>query len=187
MGTFISSFKDAHEELLKAIHLDEFLLLFTQSEKRSNLLDAFLKEMSLFYRSVNWSEPFFYYLAAFHTMILLVILNVTVLRPCSVERLFVCSIFLLALAFSAVPLNRIGQKYGELLFRTSRVNYFDESGAFLAILYWAPLMIEVVWIELCIIARVCMEIVRLNQQHITSQARNTAQSNEVKSKNIQKS
>ncbi|CCW68442.1 unnamed protein product [Phytomonas sp. Hart1] len=187
MGTFISLFKDSHAELLKAIHWDDILLSFTQSEKSSSLWEGFLQEMNLFYHSVNWSEPFFAYLAVFHIVIIVFTVYKTIFRPYSLERLFAFSIFLLILAFGALPLNRIGRKYGKLIFRESGVNYFDESGIFLTLLYWVPLVFHVVWIEICIIVRASLEIARLKPKDISRQSKSIAESNKLRNRGIKRS
>lgn len=126
---------------MAATRWDELLNNFLPSFRRAPSLTLEARRQAwLFYHAVNWSEPFFKYLGVFHVN-MLVISIIATWGNASPERILCMVAVLLFFSFLAFPINSYGSAHAEEIFFEPGVNYFDENGLFIAVVYWLPLVL----------------------------------------------
>ncbi|ESL10913.1 hypothetical protein TRSC58_01346 [Trypanosoma rangeli SC58] len=132
---------DAHLEVLNATGWGALLdgLAVSWSEGGSGMLYFIYQQVSDFVAAVNWSEPFFTYLALFHLAVIVLVLALT--WHASVERIFVVDALVLLLGWCSSHINEFGRSHASAIFVEKGVNYFDRGGLFITVVYWCPLFI----------------------------------------------
>lgn len=136
----MDQWRSAHEELLKEFRWEIFISNISHSFLEApHIVPEFWRQVFLFYNAVNWREPFFTYLGAFHIFVYTVALFVcfvwrdyelVLLAASSTLVMFSCSVF-----FWLGWLHRHAS-----WFFSENVNYFDEAGLFVAVVFWLPLI-----------------------------------------------
>lgn len=135
-----AAFFEAHEEVMRATGWDKLLENLRVAVEQSPSPLIVLQETALtFVASINWREPFFHYLAAFHVVLWTAVLYAT-WGPVSDERLLLFGFFLGGLALSSSSLNSLALQHRSSLFTEPDLNYFDEDGLFLIIVFATPTM-----------------------------------------------
>ncbi|RNF27539.1 uncharacterized protein Tco025E_00189 [Trypanosoma conorhini] len=135
------SLVDAHLELLNATGWGALLdvLNASWSEGGGGVLRLIYQPVSEFVAAVNWSEPFFAYLALFHLAVIVLVLMLT--WRASAERIFVVDVLVLLLGWCSSHLNEFGRSHASEIFLEKGVNYFDREGLFISVVYWCPLFL----------------------------------------------
>ncbi|CAD2215967.1 hypothetical protein AGDE_08473 [Angomonas deanei] len=108
------AFAEAHNEVMHAIGVEEIVRQF-----QANMEDGFAVWKDTFFAfidAVDWSEPFFKWLAVFHLLVLLCSVYATS-GNVSDTRIFATLFVVIFLAACMLPLNYLGIQYNHLLFR----------------------------------------------------------------------
>lgn len=162
---WVEALKEGHAELLRETGVSAMWSNFTASfaAEGPSLLSTIHSQIMLFIEAIDWTEPFFRYLLAFHVAVVAITVFVTY-GPVSDERLFFTSVVIIALAFLSYFLNQAGASYAAVLFREEHVNYFDPSGVFIAAVYWLPLVLVAVALQIRLICRVASLMIQVKRQ-----------------------
>ncbi|ESS68565.1 hypothetical protein TCDM_02735 [Trypanosoma cruzi Dm28c] len=119
------------------------------------MLPFIYQQVSDFVAAVNWSEPFFTYLALFHTIVIVLVLVLT--WRASAERIFVVAFFVLLLGWCSSYLNEYGRLHAAEIFVEKGVNYFDRGGLFISVVYFCPIFL----VALLLQGRILLQMLRL--------------------------
>ncbi|EKG03601.1 hypothetical protein TCSYLVIO_005347 [Trypanosoma cruzi] len=149
--------KDAHLEVLNATGWGTLLdgLAASWRDGGSDMLPFIYQQVSDFVAAVNWSEPFFTYLALFHTIVIVLVLVLT--WRASAERIFVVAFFVLLLGWCSSYLNEYGRLHAAEIFVEKGVNYFDRGGLFISVVYFCPIFL----VALLLQGRILLQMLRL--------------------------
>ncbi|EKF33422.1 hypothetical protein MOQ_002713 [Trypanosoma cruzi marinkellei] len=149
--------KDAHLEVLNATGWGRLLdgLAASWKDGGSDMLLFIYKQVGDFVAAVNWSEPFFTYLALFHTLVIVLVLVLT--WRASAERIFVVALFVLLLGWCSSYLNEFGRLHAAEIFVEKGVNYFDRGGLFISVVYFCPIFL----VALLLQGRILVQMLRL--------------------------
>ncbi|KPA85020.1 hypothetical protein ABB37_01446 [Leptomonas pyrrhocoris] len=167
-------FWKAHNEVMNATGLRQVIDALTSSSENSGSFFAHVRaEVEAFYRSVNWSEPFFRYLAAFHALIWIVVLYGT-RGSASDERLIVVCVMLTCTVLAGVVLNNVGRRYASSIFVDPDVNYFSEDGIFIAAVFMAPMIVLILCLQLRMVCRAMRLMVEVKRAQVKRRLRREA-------------
>ncbi|KEG15592.1 hypothetical protein DQ04_00031260 [Trypanosoma grayi] len=166
--------KDAHMEVLNATGWGTLFngVVGSWSGEGDGMLRYYYKQVAAFVAAVNWSEPFFTYLAAFHVTVVLVVVALT--WRASTERIFVVDLVVLLLGWCSSYLNDLGNAYASKIFVEDGVNYFDRSGLFVSVVYWLPLFFVALVLQGCILLQVLRLMVATKRRQLQQEMRNRA-------------
>lgn len=196
MESVVNKFWEAHHELMEQTGWGDIAANLSLALRATpDAVRELVQEAKFFRYAINWNEPFFKYLAAFHVVLYAMVLYAvfwrwqpTRPRPEGVsramelarshaeEKLFALSMALVLLSFSAYPLNRLGAKYGAQLFVESGVNYFDDNILFVGVVYWFPLVLLSLLVQLKLLFNVVrlMAVAKGEQMRARQKAREAA-------------
>nr|CCC96124.1 unnamed protein product [Trypanosoma congolense IL3000] len=163
--------KKAHEEVMNATGWGALLSGEGKwwSASPSGAVQQGWKEVTAFIAAVDWWEPFFTYLAAFHIVVATAVVLLT--WGASPERLIAVDVLLLLLIWCSSYLNDIGRSYAPFLFVEKGANYFDASGLFVTVTYALPLFLLVLWLQGRIIVRLLKLMVAVKRKQMLSKRR----------------
>lgn len=146
--------RSAQEDLLKEFRWELFISNISHSFKEApHILPELWHQVVLFYNAINWEEPFFTYIGAFHIFIYTVAVficlgwrnyELVLLAASSTLVMISCSVF-----FFLGWLHRHAS-----YFFAENVNYFDEAGLFVAVVFWLPLITCAVGMQFFLFCRV---------------------------------
>lgn len=183
MEAVLRSLKVSHEEVMRATGWDTITANFTTVlSSAPEALAELVSETKLFFWAVNWSEPFFAYMGGFHALVVLLLLWFTVWRRCSDERLLCISILLCLLTCASPFLNRVGHTYADRIFVEPGVNYFDENGFFISIVFLLPLMAWAVGLQVRLIWRLLCTLVSVKRHEFQQRGRRQEKEKEAAKK-----
>lgn len=180
---FRDQFLAAHEEVMRATGWDHILENITYMYRSataggewgpSALAAELVSQVRAFVDAVDWTgEPFFRYLAAFHITVAAIVLynNLLPHRRPSEERLLVLSVVLLALAGLTYPLHYLGMQYGGALFKEKGLNYFEDSGIFIAAVYFLPLAVWCVLVQVRLFAQLFVLMADVKRRQLAARQR----------------
>lgn len=166
-----TEFWKAHNEVMESTGLRTVLNAFASSPPSSGaFLSGVWEEAMTFYRAVNWSEPFFRYLVAFHVVVWLSVLYGTHGATSDERLIAVCATLTLAV-LAGMWLNKVGSRYASSLFVEPDVNYFSEDGFFIVAVYMAPLILLIVCLKIRMACRVVKLMVEVKRAQIRRKLR----------------
>lgn len=167
-------FWKAHNEVMDATGFRNVLdSLASTSFSPSSIVAHVKADAKDFFKAVNWSEPFFRYLAAFHVLILIAVFYFT-RGPVSDERLITVCVALTVTVLAGMGLNTLGDRYASALFEEKDVNYFTEDGIFVAVVFMAPLIVLIVCLQVRMGCRVVKLMVQVKQAQVKRTLRREA-------------
>ncbi|CAJ1034539.1 putative Transmembrane protein 18 [Leishmania shawi] len=169
------AFWAAHNEVMNATGARVFLDAAAAAPSLSigSLVGGFLRAAYQFYAAVNWSEPFFRYLAAFHIIVWVATLTST-WGAVSDERIMgVCAV-LGVLLLSGIPANSYAGRHAERLFQEPGVNYFTEDGTMMMVVYLLPLLVLFAYLQLRQGYRIVSLMLQLKRAQLRRQLRQEA-------------
>ncbi|KAH9578661.1 Transmembrane protein 18 [Trypanosoma melophagium] len=133
---------DAHMEVMNATgwgSLIDSLRASWNGDGNISSVGLLYQNVRAFLDAVNWSEPFFTYLAIFHIVVIIIVAALT--WRASTERIFVVDVLVLLLGWCSSYLNDWGRSHAAEIFVEKGVNYFDRDGLFISVVYWIPLFL----------------------------------------------
>lgn len=168
MEGVIKSLIDAHNEVMEQTGWGRLLANLTAAvQLLPEASQSILEEVSFFRHSVHWGDPFFKCLLAFHVGVATLVVYLVFVRwqpkrprPEGVtramelaaghveEKLFALSVVLVLFSLSAYPLNALGTRHGHRLFADAETNYFDGNVIFIGVVYWLPLVLLSLLVQL---------------------------------------
>ncbi|KAG5470781.1 hypothetical protein LSCM1_02031 [Leishmania martiniquensis] len=164
----------AHDEFLNVTGARAFLdAASTSSFSMRSISDRFLEDIFNFYTAVNWSEPFFRYLCAFHIVVWVTAIAAT-WGAVSDERITGVCVMVGVLLLAGIPANAYAGRHAEWIFREPGVNYFTEDGTMLMVLYAVPMLALMVCLQLRQVCRVVWLMVQLHRAKLRLQLRKQA-------------
>ncbi|KPI84600.1 hypothetical protein ABL78_6361 [Leptomonas seymouri] len=167
-------FWKAHSEVMNATGFRRVLDTFADSNEISgSFFSHILAEAKDFYRAVNWSEPFFRCLAAFHIFMWVATLY-SARGSVSDERLIAVCVALTCAVLAGIALNNLGSRYASSIFVEPDVNYFSEDYLFIAVVYMAPLVALIIALQIRIVCRVVKLMVQVKRAQVRRKLRSEA-------------
>lgn len=133
MEEFVQTLKDAHEEVMAQL-IGSFNLssVFSGSSEGRGVISSFMA----FTAAVDWTEPFFLYLLAFHAAVWVGV----ILWAKTAGRILATMIAVMLVVLPASHVNEWAGRHYKLFFRED-VNYFDEGGIFISVVLSAPFLV----------------------------------------------
>lgn len=148
--------QEAHHEVISALPLPSYEDL-TEGP-------GVLSGLKTFADAINWSEPFFKYLLAFHA---LTWIFVFVWSRNSANRTAACLGLAVAVGLSLPYLNDLGAAYHENLFVQEKgINYFDANGTFLSAMLGAPIIVLALLLQVKLLYYVAVMMVKLKRAQL---------------------
>ena len=135
MEEFWATIVDAHNEVMDALGVANITSKVIEAVTTGpGVFDG----LRAFIDAVDWTEPFFLYLAMFHLSLFGLAVGVSWDSP---GRTAGVMLFLLALSVSSSALNDLGKQHYQYLFVDQKTNYFDDRGVFISAVFAGPLMV----------------------------------------------
>ncbi|ORC87464.1 uncharacterized protein TM35_000222630 [Trypanosoma theileri] len=166
---------DAHMEVMNATgwgSLLEGLGASWKGDGNSSLVGSLYQNVRAFVDAVNWSEPFFTYLAVFHIVVIILVIALT--WRASTERIFAIDVLVLLLGWCSSYLNDYGSSHAAEIFIEKGVNYFDPDGLFISVVYWIPLFLLALALQGRIFLRLLQLMVKTKRRQLQKEMRERA-------------
>lgn len=174
LGDVEDQFWTAHNEVMEATGARAFVDAASASSLSiGSLAEGFRREIYNFYTAVNWSEPFFRYLGAFHVVVWVAAITAT-WGAVSDERIMTVCAVLGVLLLSGIPANSYAGRHADWLFQEPGVNYFTEDGIMMMVAYLLPLLALLVYLQLRQGYRVVSLMVQLKRAQLRRRMRQEA-------------
>ncbi|KAG8342230.1 putative Transmembrane protein 18 [Trypanosoma vivax] len=157
----------AHEELLNATELGPLLDMLgkTAYSGSQNLLQLAYEEVLAFINAVKWSEPIFKYILLLHS--LLIILTLTALWRNSLKQMIALEVALLLMAWCVPYLNDWGSANADKIFVEKGLNYFDEGGFFVTVMFWLPFFLLALFLQICVLVQLVKLMVEVKIRQLS--------------------
>lgn len=135
MEEFWTNLVEAHNEVMDALGVANLTAKVTEAVTTGpGVFDG----LRAFIDAVDWTEPFFLYLAMFHLSLFGLVIGISWDSPARTAGVMV---FLLALSVSSGVLNDLGREHYGSLFVDQKTNYFDERGVFISAVFAGPIIV----------------------------------------------